>query len=98
MTFALTFLCVALMGQSLLAADSAVPATQPATPAPAITLPTPPFPGAIIPQLPSPSVPAPAISIPVPVTPAKPALKIGYADLIKIGTESAPGKAAKARF
>ena len=97
-TLALTLLCVALMGQSARAADTVVPATQAAAPAPAITLPTPPIPGAVIPQLPSPPVATPTVSIPTPAPPVKPALKIGYADLIKIGTESAPGKAAKARF
>ena len=58
---------------------------------------------AVVPVSPAPAVPVPAVSAPQEQKKVEPAqaaqtIRIGYADITRIGNESVPGKAAQARF
>lgn len=92
MTIAFCSLAIILSTAPLMAADPAPAAPAIAPQSAPVSIPAP-----VI--VPPPAAEPAIIAAPVVVpSPAAPAVKIGYADLIKIGTESTPGKAAKARF
>jgi outer membrane protein len=84
-------IAILLFAGTLSAAEEPAAAAATATHAVAVTsAPAPATPPAISLQ--------PSVQMPTLATEAKPALRIGYADLLKIGAESLPGKAAEARF